>query len=249
MKFKDLIILLALSLFFSCNSRMKVAEIKSSHLDLQSEMTDSLIYKELSPYKSRFDNEMNEILAHSVSDLVKGQPESNLGNFVTDCILYKSKEFYKKNNLKVDAVFLNNGGLRASLPKGEISKGKIFELMPFDNEMVLAVVSGKKMKELVNFISNKGGVPVSGIRMEIDKNKKASRVIIDNLPLDSTRNYNVVSSDYLILGGDNISFFRDSEKVYSGILIRDILIEYCRELSKQGKIIDCNTDGRISISK
>jgi 2',3'-cyclic-nucleotide 2'-phosphodiesterase (5'-nucleotidase family) len=192
---------------------------------------------------------MNEVLAISEEALTKDQPEGNLGDFVADCLLEKTKIFYKNKGLEVNALMMNNGGLRTSLPKGDITKGKIFELMPFDNELVLISIKGNKINEILNFICEKGGVPVSGIKMEIDKNKKPTKVLINDLPIDTNKTYGIISSDYLAEGGDNINFFRECTKNYSGILVRDAIIDHCRELSRNGKKISVKLDGRISFSK
>ena len=196
-----------------------------------------------------YDREMNDTLVWSEDPLIKGQPEGSLGNFVADCVLDRAREYYNTKGTRADLVLLNNGGLRVSLPKGAITKGKIFELMPFDNEMVLTEISGKKMTEMLNFVADKGGMPIAGLRMEIDKNKNATNISINQLPLDTNKIYGVVSSDYLVQGGDNIQFFKEGKKYYSKLLIRDILIDYCRKTGMARKKLTATTDGRISIPK
>jgi 2',3'-cyclic-nucleotide 2'-phosphodiesterase (5'-nucleotidase family) len=53
--------------------------------------------------------------------------------------------------------------------------GNVYSLMPFDNEVVLLTLSGAQTKELIQFIMNKGYVPVAGIRIII-KNKLPIRL-------------------------------------------------------------------------
>ena len=149
----------------SCRPKLKPSSITLQHTSLSKEKDDSVIYNKLLPYKITFEKEMNEVLAISEEALTKDQPEGNLGDFVADCLLEKTKIFYKNKGLEVNALMMNNGGLRTSLPKGDITKGKIFELMPFDNELVLISIKGNKINEILNFICEKGGVPVSGIKM------------------------------------------------------------------------------------
>jgi 2',3'-cyclic-nucleotide 2'-phosphodiesterase (5'-nucleotidase family) len=155
----------------SCSHKALVKSTELSHQYLATAPVDSASYKILQPYKEKLDKEMNEVVSYCDEALNKDVPEGALGNFVSDCLFLKAKEYLGAEGNKVDAVLINNGGLRVSLPQGEITKGKIFELMPFDNELVLVELSGKKFYEMLVFISEKGGMPVSGIRMEINAKK------------------------------------------------------------------------------
>ena len=92
---------------------------------------------------------MNEVLNTSNTLMEIGCPEGKLGNFITDLCLYS----IRKNINDLDSneymfCILNNGGLRTSLPIGKISRGKIYEIMPFDNELVIVKITPDKMKKL-----------------------------------------------------------------------------------------------------
>jgi 2',3'-cyclic-nucleotide 2'-phosphodiesterase (5'-nucleotidase family) len=244
----------ALFLFFftfnSCKERVKVFQTNVSHQSIANIAIDSSIYKKLLPYKEKLDNEMNEVVSVNEEALIKGQPEGNLGNFVTDCVMQKCKEYLQGKEYKIDAVLLNNGGLRVPLPKGKITKGKIFELMPFDNELVLVEMSGINFKKMLIYIAAKGGMPVSGIRMQINSKKEPLNVKINGNNFDSTLTYGVITSDYLADGGDNLLFFNPTQnKIKIKILLRDAILDYCREIKKQKKNILVKTDGRISFSE
>ena len=250
MKFKYLVSAFLLFVLISgCSRKAHVDSIFLSHQYLANAQPDSLLSAALKPYKAKHDSEMNEIVAFCEEPLLKGQPEGNLGNFVSDCLLERAKRYFTAEKIKIDAVLLNNGGLRVALPKGEITKGKMFELMPFDNEMVVAEISGTKFLEMLRFVAEKGGMPVAGIRMEINSKKKPINVFVGGLPFDSTSTYHVVSSDYLISGGDNITFFAEGKKFPSRLFIRDVLLDYCREQTALNKSIEAKIDGRISFSK
>jgi len=140
---------------------------------------------------------------------------------------------------------LNNGGLRASLPHGEITRGKIFELMPFENEMIVLELDGETTLELVNFIAEKGGMPVAGLTLVIENNKPQN-ITINGKPFDKNKTYKVVTSDYLANGGDKLSMLnkRLNDKL-TGIKIRDAIIEYFIEQNKKGVTITSSLDGRI----
>jgi 2',3'-cyclic-nucleotide 2'-phosphodiesterase (5'-nucleotidase family) len=241
--------ILFLLLSVSCSHKPRVVKTELSHQFLATAGVDSSTYKILNPYKEKLDREMNEVVSVSEEALTKDQPEGTLGNFVSDCLLNFAKEKAAEGAAAPDMVFLNNGGLRVSLPQGDITKGKIFELMPFDNELVGLKLTGSELSQLLRFIAEKGGMPVAGLRMEINPKKKPVNVKINGAALDTLRTYYVITSDYLAEGGDNLAFLKPVEKVYLKVAIRDALLDYCRKLKKQNTIISVKTDGRISFSK
>ncbi len=207
---------------------------------------DSTVYAIIKPYKAELEKTMNEVLNISETPMVKGEPEGLLGNFVADLILKKSNEYYKKQDTcEIQICILNSGGLRTSLPKGDINRGKIFELMPFENEISILTITGKKTNELFEFIAKSGGVPVSGVKMGIE-NGTAVNVFVGEEKFDSTKTYKVVTSDYLANGGDKYNFFSAPLKRENlGIKIRDAIIEFCVEEKEKGNSLISKLDGRV----
>jgi len=209
---------------------------------------DSTILQTTLPYKKKLDAEVNILIGKTSQPVSKDQPEGLLGNFVADLSLEESKKYYyPEDNKNIDFSFLNNGGLRAALPAGEITKRNIFEVMPFENELIVLTLKGSDVKQLLDYIVSKGGIPVGGLRMKI-KNKEAAEVMINNAPFDSTKIYKAVTSDYLANGGDNLLFLAEiKQREYVNLKIRDAMIEYIQQLTKDGKIIDPKIDGRITV--
>jgi len=238
-----------LFIFFITNcSRNKITKKEEQHYIINSNQVDSSIYYAILPYKQKMSNTMTEVIGFVETPLTKEQPEGNLGNFVCDCLFKQCKHYLGKDSSLLNGILLNNGGLRTAIPQGELTVGKIFELMPFDNELTFVELSGEKTKEMLNFIAAKGGMPVAGIRMTI-VGAKPINVTINGLPFDEKKQYCFVSSDYLTGGGDKIDFFKNPvKKVFLKKLIRDAIIEYCRKETKNGKKINVELDGRISVS-
>lgn len=236
-------------ILFSCSSRAHLSSKQNSHVIVNEEVVDSSAYKMILPYKQKMDLTMNDVLGKCDVDLTKDQPEGNLGNFVCDALYIMCKNYLGKDSSNLNGVLLNNGGLRTSLSKGEITVGKIFELMPFDNELAFVELSGEKTLEMLDFIAAKGGMPVSGISMTIE-NQKAKNVLINGVPFDIKKHYYFISSDYLINGGDKMDFFKNPVRViFLKKLLRDVLIDYCKTETKKGKTLTGKKDGRISIAK
>lgn len=206
---------------------------------------DSSILKLYAPYKVRVDSLMNRVLIISDMDMVKNTPEGLLGNITTDATLKQIKSIYSGNNQPIDFCFMNNGGLRASLPKGEITTGNIYSLMPFDNEAVVLTLSGETTEKLLNFIAQKGGMPVSGLQMKTN-DSIASDVFIKGAPFNRNKNYVVVTSDYLANGGDNLGFLSENLGVVNtGLKIRDLIIKEFEERNKRGETLKAKIEGRI----
>jgi 2',3'-cyclic-nucleotide 2'-phosphodiesterase (5'-nucleotidase family) len=210
---------------------------------------DSSIYTFISPYKEKMQREMNVILAESEMVLEKGNPEGPLGNFVADvCLKEASKKYFPADSMPIDFAVFNNGGLRRPLPYGKITRQDVFELMPFENELVILTLNGETVKKIFNFIASKDGAPVSGLRFQI-LNKQAINISIHELPFDSTKTYKVLTSDYLANGGDSFNMFIGASRESINLKMRDALINYLSESGKLDKVIRVNIDGRITYAK
>lgn len=248
--YKISVCIVSVSLFISACSaptRLDHVERKQYPFNPKEYTTiDSSVWQTILPYKTKLDVDMNVPVGKTTQPLTKDQPEGLLGNFVADLCLAQARIHYKPaDNKNVDFCFLNNGGLRASLPEGELTRRNIFEVMPFENELIILTVSGNDVTRLLTYISNKGGVPVAGIQMVI-KNKIAEQVIINNAPFDTNKTYKVVTSDYLANGGDDLSFLAIiKERQYVQLKVRDAMLEYCERLKSDGKLIDPKLDNRI----
>jgi 2',3'-cyclic-nucleotide 2'-phosphodiesterase (5'-nucleotidase family) len=121
--------------------------------------------------------------------------------------------------------------------------------MPFDNTIVVLTLSGEKTKEIFHYLATEtNGMPISGLRMGIS-DKKPVNVEINGQPFDENRNYKIVTSDYLSLGGDRMNFFLDPIKYeILGMQIRDALLLYMRNETERGNEIVSKLDGRLFLA-
>jgi 2',3'-cyclic-nucleotide 2'-phosphodiesterase (5'-nucleotidase family) len=247
-----LFFLLFVSLLFSCQPKYsKIVKAERTYVEINDSTTTSDIRLDsmIAPYKKIIDAEMNEVLIISETPMIKEQPEGLLGNMVADIVLKKTLDKLPIN-VQEEPIFcvLNNGGLRTSLPEGDITRKKIYELMPFENEIVILTLSPENAQELMNYIARSGGVPVSGIKMGIQKNE-AVNIFVNGNPFDKNKNYKIVTSDYLAEGGDKMFFFKNPiNKEIIGLKIRDVLIEYMKEENKKGKTLSAKKDERIYLT-
>ena len=234
--------------FIGCDVDYIVAEQSIGQVSIDQEQNeDSLANALISPYKEELSATINEVICKSAMEMSKNRPEGLLGNFVADLILDIGQEMYIPDSLdKIDFCYLNHGGLRASLPQGDISRQRVFELMPFENELVVITLSKQGILDLVEYVKQRGGDPVAGIRLKFSGD--ISDVMINGKTLDPNKNYKVITTDYLANGGDRMHFFTaDSrlniEKV--GIKMRDAIMYYFEREGQEGRLLKSNLDGRI----
>lgn len=197
----------------------------------------------LKPYADSVNKKMNDIIAVAAITLEKKQPEGTLGNILADAMFVMAKKSYKTN---VDAAFINYGGIRLpSIPAGNITRGKVYELAPFDNVVVLQKVSGKILQEFLDHITARGVWPSAGITWQI-KNNKAVNVLIGGKTLADDAIYTIANNDYVANGGDDCIMLKNIPQQSNGYLFRDAVMEYFGEFTKQGKKIFAQIENRVT---
>jgi 2',3'-cyclic-nucleotide 2'-phosphodiesterase (5'-nucleotidase family) len=230
----------------SCNHYFRV----HNKISKMTAVTDSLPESELSkrvatyitPLHDSLDSKMNAVIVQSVKRLTKGQPESDLGNLIADLMLATARE---KTGKQIDVAVTNNGGIRAELPQGGITIGNVYEIMPFDNELVILTLSGPTMKKFVDYIALRRE-PQAGMELVIDKNSnQVLDLKIGGQQLDLTRNYTVITSDYVANGGDRAEFLKERLSYEPlNLLMRDAYLAYFRKKGEKGEVLNPKKDGR-----
>lgn len=158
---------------------------------------DPTITALLQPYASRLRVSMDMVIAVAPYDITKAKPEGLLGNLTADMV---RNEAIMRSGHDVDAAILNNGGLRVPLNQGPVSVGRVYELMPFDNSLVILGLSGIQLMRLADELAAFGGEPVSGIRFRIEDGK-ATDLLVGVDAVDPERIYRVATHTFLADGG------------------------------------------------
>lgn len=234
----------------SCRSPQEVTSISgelvrvdSLHAPLPDPATEEIIGR----YRSSLEAEMNQVIAHSAQLMRKGTPEDLLNNFIADLVLEKGETFYRPDDGgSIDFCILNYGGLRTSIPEGPVTRSRIFEVMPFENEMVVLTLSPEKTWEVFEYIASRStGTPIAGLKVGI-RDGKPSEVLIRGEVFNPDRDYRVLTSDYLAGSGDNMAFFANPVQTeVLGLRIRDAIIMHLEEQHARGQMISSRLDGRI----
>jgi len=254
--YKFLILFTAYSiLILSCQS-YKIVDVNSSIIDIDKNILEEEFEEiELSKYRDSISKEMDKVINHCSIAMEVGCPEGLLGNFISDlAILYIRKNF-PENEFNPDFCILNNGGFRSTLNEGPITIGDIFQIMPFDNHLLILEIKGKEMNDLIKYIkdksttniSRKSGVPLSGIRLKISGDK-VSRCMVSNKMYDPLKTYRILTTNYLASGGDDMVFLKNCKTLFNTkLLLRDVIIRYIEELGKNNININAQFDGRVQV--
>lgn len=228
----------------SCSSYYQPASLQYTQYRIEPSLKkDSAMNALLMPYAKDINATMNKVIGTSAATYNKKQPESEIGNFMADAYKTMAEEKFGR---KVDAGFMNDGGIRSYLSKGNITVGKIFEIMPFDNILVLQELKGTVLQAYLDKMAEDGGWPVSkGVTMVI-RNKKATEVKINGKPLDPNTVYVVAHSDYVANGGSDCEMLRAVPQINRGYLMRDAIIDYITLFTREGKTIQPVIENRVT---
>jgi 2',3'-cyclic-nucleotide 2'-phosphodiesterase / 3'-nucleotidase / 5'-nucleotidase len=142
----------------------------------------------------------------------------------------------------------NGGGLRVPVPAGNITVGKLYEVMPFDNTLVKMELKGSDIKKVIeNGIANDsiGWVQVGGITVYYDKTAPAgSRItamyLADGSKVEMDKYYSVVTNDFMATGGDKYDFSGARNVVDTGMPIRDALVNALKVMNGKHLVVTKN---------
>lgn len=184
----------------------------------------------LAPYRKGVDEMMGKKIGKSASEL--SNAEAPLLNFLSDFCL---DEAAKLVDGKVDLALMNKGGIRRSLPKGDITQGQIIMMQPFDNRIVVEEIKGSDLAEAFDVMASRGGDGVSrGVEAVFDPStRKCTSVTINGAPIDPERIYRLATIDYLANGGDYMKpLTRGTQIAKSSRVVYADLIDYIKSIKK-----------------
>lgn len=225
------------ALLAACSStRWVPARIQYDLYEVQAAaQQDSALASLLAPYADSVNKTMNREIGYLATSLTKSWPSCSLGQFMTDAYLQEAQKAYGR---RVDMAFMNTGGIRMnSMEPGPITVGKIYELMPFDNLMILLELKGSQLAQFLHHLAVRGGWPVSGGTYRIE-GKQAVDIKIAGQPLQPEHTYTIAVSDYVANGGDDSNVLRDIPQINNGYLQRDAILAYVHSLTQAGKQLE-----------
>ena len=244
---KSIIKLFKFSIFlftFSCNGDFQLSEVQTSRIEINRNIQeDSSILNFIEPYKKNIEKDLHTTYAYSPKtyDKKNGNLNTAIGNFMADAVYELSNPIFKsKKGENIDFVLLNYGGIRSIISKGNINKNSAYNLMPFENEVIVTKLSGKDVYKLIDYLTvARRAHPIARLQLELDKDYKLVNAKINNKKIDVNKYYYVATSDFLLNGGDKMTFFNESiENTILNYKIRDLLIDYFIQIDTLKSTID-----------
>jgi 2',3'-cyclic-nucleotide 2'-phosphodiesterase (5'-nucleotidase family) len=211
---------------------------------------DPEIEKLLAPYSAKV-RALSVVIGRLDGQLKKETVGAgSLGNFVTDGI-----KTYAKTKLKkpVALTIMNAGGLRKNvIAAGELRASDIFELLPFENALMVVDLSGADLLKLLPATLRDAQ---SGARIEYKWNDQArpeflsGKLLDENgheQEIDPNKIYTVVTIDYLLkVGGGAYAILHEAKSTAPlNVTLRDAIMEYVKNETAAGRPIRHEVDGR-----
>lgn len=240
-----------LCLITACSTPLRVTDISRSRILIDNKYDvkeDSDVISFMAPYRATVDSMMSPLVGRTAHHMEAHRPESDLSNLLADILIWGSGNFGEKPDFAV----YNMGGIRAALPKGDITFGDVLDVAPFENKICFLTLSGKDVKTLFTQMAASCGEGVSrGVNLVITKDGKLKSVRIRGRELRDDDKYRIATLDYLAQGNDGLEAFKNKTDVVSPQAaennVRFIISNYFRVHSQNGSAVDSKVEGRIVI--
>ena len=253
MNIQRIVILLFLVGFMSCkNDSWHLERIEGKQITINDSLkTVTEIDAFIKPYREHVNKELDSVLAYAVATYSKSDGELNtaIGNLFADVILNESNPVFKARTGKdIDMVLVNHGGIRSIISKGDVTIRTAFEIMPFENSIVVVALKGESINVLLNYLANANRAhPISGLKLAMDEDNNIVEATINGEAINPTKTYYVATNDYLYNGGDSMTFFKPNEGLeVLNYKIRNALLDYFIKTDTINPVID---DRFIKIKK
>ena len=205
---------------------------------------DSAALRVVAPYRHAVDSIMSPVLGESEVAMQADRPESLLSNFVADVLREASVRVGKK----ADIGLCNIGGLRSTMPQGQVTYGDVLEIAPFENRLCMVALTGGKLMELMQQVAAVGGEGISGAHLVITADGRLLNAEVGGMPIKADSIYVVATLDYLAEGNDRMYALKDGlSKNETPIMVRDLIMEAIRRAKAQGRKVTARMEGRIVV--
>lgn len=244
MNFKYLFFYFAFIILSTCKQETHLYKIEGKQIPITDSLKPSAeIEAFIKPYRDHVAKDLDSVLCYAMDTYSKtdGQLNTAIGNLMADAVMEESNPIFKsRSGHDIDMVLLNYGGIRSIISKGNVTTKTAYEVMPFENLVVVVELKGKQVQELVEYLARaKRAHPISGLKLVLDKNFKVKSATIKEKPIDENKTYFVATNDYLYQGGDNMDFFKTNDSLYHlDYKVRNVLIDYFSKKDTLNPVID-----------
>ncbi|MDB9782816.1 5'-nucleotidase C-terminal domain-containing protein [Winogradskyella sp.] len=245
MTIKHILKLCFVLLIVSCNEDYQLTKIKGERLEInETILGDKAIEAYIKPYRENVNKNLDSVIAFAPNTYSKSDGDLNtaIGNLMADAVYSESNPvFYKRTQKNIDFVLLNHGGIRAIISKGNITARTAYQVMPFDNSVVVVALKGKQIIALTQYLAAaKRAHPVSKqFQLTLNKDNTIKQATIKDAQIKLDKTYYLATNDYLYNGGDRMDFFQPNDSLYVlDYKIRNVLIDYFHKIDTLNPQID-----------
>ena len=226
-------IILLLILVNSCKEPQRI-EGKRVSID-ETITSNTAIEDYIKPYRDHVNKNLDSVISYAPETYSKSDGELNtaIGNLMADAVYTESNPiFYKRTGHYIDFVLLNHGGIRSVISEGNVTLRTAYEVMPFENSVVVVALSGVQIIKLFDYLSQaKRAHPISKhLKITLNEDFSIREAFVNNTPVLKDKIYYVATNDYLYNGGDRMAFFHPNDSLYVlDYKIRNVLIDYFKK--------------------
>ena len=200
----------------------------------------------LAPYKFKVDSVMNNVLGTSARDMKAGDIASQ--NWLCDAVMEMLPEI--SGIKKIDGVIMNKGGIRQSMPKGNVSEGLMGSMFPFDNRFMVLEVKGSDLLEALRVMATRGGDAVSKEFMVeytgTNDNPRITSAKLNGKKINPNKNYLIGTIDYLANGGDHMDALGKGARVFiDTVPYGEHMKDYIKKLTREGRVVNASDTPRM----
>jgi 2',3'-cyclic-nucleotide 2'-phosphodiesterase (5'-nucleotidase family) len=237
LKIQHFVVFITIACLYACNEKpKKLSKISGKQLPITDSIIDTdSVDKFITPYRKHINEVLDSALAYAPSAISKndGYFNTSAGNLMADIVISEANPIFKsRTGQNIDFVVLNHGGIRSVISEGKVSERTAYEVMPFDNSIVVIALKGKSVRNLISFLINtKKPHPIGGIQIILNKNGSLQDLNIQGKPFDENKPYYIATSDFLANGGNDMGFFSDGlNSVDLNYMIRNAMIDYFKKV-------------------
>jgi len=244
MNFKQLLTIVLLIFLSACKKDYTITKIEGKRIEINDQLSsDDSVEAFIKPYREHVNKDLDSVLAYAADTYSKRDGDLNtaIGNFMADAVYEQANTVFKSRTQRnIDFVLLNHGGIRSIISKGDITTRTAYEVMPFENSIVVVDLKGQQVKELVEYLAKaKRAHPISRLKLVVDQEYAVKTVSLNEEAIDYNKNYLVATNDYLYNGGDRMTFFQTNDSLYTlDYKIRNALIDYFKKIDTLNPVID-----------
>jgi 5'-nucleotidase len=231
----------------SSDSQIKLQKIKGENIQVDKSISENeKLNAFIEPYRSSIEGEMDKALSYTPNSMFKNDTPYNtaIGNMMADAVYEMTNPLFNSRiGMSLDGVLLNHGGIRSGINKGVITTRTAYQIMPFENMVVVAKLKGEYVIDMFQYLAQaKKAHPVSNMSITVDEDWNLKQFRVGEEKVDTSKYYYIATSDYLVNGGDNMNFFQKADTIFqTDYKLRNLLIDYF----KKNDTIDPKADHRF----